>query len=332
MQLPTRTIASTKAEIPIIGVGTFGSDHISSSEMAEAVRTALLLGYRNIDCASVYNNEKEIGEVLKSSGIKREELWITSKVWNDSHGRDNVIASAKQSLKDLQLDYLDLYLVHWPFPNFHPPHCDVTSRSPDARPYIHEEFMETWSAMEELVNMGLVRHIGTSNMTKPKMELLLASCNIRPAFNEMELHPCFQQPELLSFIKQEGIIPIGYSPLGSPNRPERDTTPEDVIDMQHPLVVEIAKRHNCHPAAICLKWAQANGIIPIPLSTKERNLRSNLESVLTDPLTEDEVLTLKDADCNNRLIKGQVFLWEGAESWHDLWDEDGTIPRPEKYR
>ncbi|MDC7229796.1 MAG: aldo/keto reductase [Sphaerochaetaceae bacterium] len=332
MQLPTRTIESTKAEIPIIGVGTFGSDHISSSDMAEAVRTALRLGYRNIDCASVYNNEKEIGEVLASCGIKREELWITSKVWNDSHGRDNVIASAKQSLKDLQLDYLDLYLVHWPLPNFHPPHCDVTSRSPDARPYIHEEFMETWSAMEELVNMGLVRHIGTSNMTKAKMELLLASCNIRPAFNEMELHPCFQQPELLSYIKQEGIIPIGYSPLGSPNRPERDTTPEDVIDMQHPLVVEIAKRHNCHPAAICLKWAQANGIIPIPLSTKERNLRSNLESVLSDPLTEEEVLTLKDADCNNRLIKGQVFLWEGAESWHDLWDEDGTIPCPEKYR
>jgi diketogulonate reductase-like aldo/keto reductase len=300
--------------------------------MAEAVRTALRLGYRCIDCASVYDNEKEIGKVLKSCGIKREELWITSKVWNDSHGRAKVIASAKQSLKDLQLDYLDLYLVHWPFPNFHPPHCDVTSRSPDARPYIHEEFMETWSAMEELVNMGLVRHIGTSNMTKAKMELLLASCNIRPTFNEMELHPCFQQPELLSYIKQEGIIPIGYSPLGSPNRPERDTTPEDVIDMQHPLVVEIAKRHNCHPAAICLKWAQANGIIPIPLSTKERNLRSNLESVLSDPLTEEEVLTLKEADCNNRLIKGQVFLWEGAESWHDLWDEDGTIPCPERYR
>ncbi len=106
--------------------------------------------------------------------------------------------------------------------------------------------------------------------------------------------------------------------------------------MQHPLVVEVAQNHNCHPpAAICLKWAQANGgvIPPIPLSTKERNLRSNLESVLSDPLTEDEVLTLKDADCNNRLIKGgQVFLWEGAESWHDLWDEDGTIPCPERYR
>lgn len=332
MQLPTITIPSTKAEMPIIGVGTFGSDHISSNEMAEAVRKALQIGYRNIDCASVYGNEKEIGEVLHSSGIKRDELWITSKVWNDSHGRENVIRSAKQSLKDLRLEYLNLYLVHWPFPNYHPPHCDITSRSPDARPYIHEEFMETWAAMEELVTMGLVRHIGTSNMSKAKLALLLESCTIRPAVNEMELHPCFQQPELLSYVKQQGIIPIGYSPLGSPNRPERDTTAEDVIDMQHPTVVRIAQQHACHPAAICLKWAQANGVVPIPQSTKERNLKSNLESVLSDPLSEEEITALKQADCNNRLIKGHVFLWEGAESWHDLWDEDGIIPCPERYR
>ena len=167
------TIPATGAQLPVIGVGTFGSDHVSAVEMAQAVKLALEIGYRNIDCASVYANEKEIGEVLHASTIPREELWITSKVWNDMHGYKNVIASAKQSLKDLRLDYLDLYLVHWPFPNYHPPKCDVSSRSPDARPYIHEEFMETWQAMEELVREGLVRHIGTSNMTVPKLKLLL---------------------------------------------------------------------------------------------------------------------------------------------------------------
>jgi len=248
------------------------------------------------------------------------------------HGKKNVIASAKQSLKDLRLDYLDLYLVHWPFPNYHPPKCDVSSRSPDARPYIHEEFMETWQAMEELVRQGLVRHIGTSNMTVPKLKLLLQSCSIRPVVNEMELHPCFQQTAFRSYLAEQDIIPIGYSPLGSPNRPERDTTSEDVVDMEHPIVVELARKHNVHPAAICLKWARGNGIVPIPQSTKERNLRSNLESVLSSPLTQEELDLLGGAECNNRLIKGQVFLWKEADSWHDLWDEDGTIPCPQSYR
>lgn len=180
------TIKSSGATIPAIGIGTFGSDHIEAEVMAHAVKTALDIGYRNIDCASVYGNEREIGAVLKESTIARGELWVTSKVWNDSHGKANVIKSAKQSLFDLGLDYLDLYLVHWPFPNYHPPHCDVDSRSPDARPFILEEFMDTWAGMEALVKEGVVRHIGTSNMTRAKLELVLPHTTIRPSFNEME--------------------------------------------------------------------------------------------------------------------------------------------------
>ena len=320
-------IAATGATIPAIGMGTFGSDHIDHEVMAQAVRTALKIGYRNIDCASVYGNEKEIGAVLGASGIARNELWITSKVWNDSHGKANVIKSAKQSLVDLGLDYLDLYLVHWPFPNYHPPHCSVDSRSPDARPFILDQFMDTWAGMEALVKEGVVRHIGTSNMTEAKLKLVLPECTIRPLFNEMELHPTFQQRDFVSYIKGEGIIPIGFSPLGSPNRPERDKTEEDLVDMEHPIVVQIAKRHNVHPATICLKWAHQNGIIPIPLSTKERNLRSNFEAIQSDPLTDGELTLLRDVESNNRLIKGQVFLWEGATGWQDLWDEDGIIAR-----
>ena len=152
---------------------------------------------------------------------------MTSKLWNDKHSEEDVIASCKQSLSDLQLDYLDLYLVHWPFPNYHPPGCDVHSRNPNAKPYIHENYMKTWRQMEKLVATGLVRHIGTSNMTIPKLELLLRDAKVKPAVNEMELHPHFQQPELFRYVVEQGIVPIAYCPLGSPNRPERDRTPDD---------------------------------------------------------------------------------------------------------
>ena len=203
--VPQRTLYSG-AIMPAIGLGTFGSDHVSAAEIAEVVKGAAAVGYRHFDCASVYGNEAEIGasfEEILRGGIKREDLWITSKLWNDKHGEDDVIASCRQSLSDLRLDYLDLYLVHWPFPNFHPPGCDVTSRSPDAKPYIHENYMKTWRKMEELVDMGLVRHIGTSNMTIPKLKLVLRDARIKPAVNEMELHPHFQQPELFKFVRRQ---------------------------------------------------------------------------------------------------------------------------------
>ena len=186
--VPQRTL-HTGARMPAIGFGTFGSDHASHDVVAGAVRGAIEVGYRHIDCASVYENEKEIGAVLREArdgGIPREELWITSKLWNDKHGEDDVIPSCRQSLADLGLDYLDLYLVHWPFPNFHPPGCDVTSRSPDSRPYVHDSYMKTWRQMEKLVELGLVRHVGTSNMTVPKLKLVLRDAAIKPAVNEME--------------------------------------------------------------------------------------------------------------------------------------------------
>ena len=220
----------TGAAMPAVGLGTFGSDAVGPAEIAAAVRGAAALGYRHFDCASVYGNEDAVGaalEAIRRGGIRREDLWITSKVWNDKHEAEDVIASCRKSLADLGLDYLDLYLVHWPFPNFHPPGCDVTSRSPGAKPYIHGNFMKTWRAMEALVDQRLVRHIGTSNMTVPKLKLVLRDARVKPAANEMELHPHFQQPELFRFVVENGVQPIGYCPLGSPGRPERDRTPED---------------------------------------------------------------------------------------------------------
>jgi diketogulonate reductase-like aldo/keto reductase len=318
----------TGAEIPAIGLGTFGSDHVTGQEIADAVYEAASVGYRHFDCASVYGNEHLIGPALRkvmAAGVKREELWITSKLWNDKHSEEDVIPSFRKSLEDLGLEYLDLYLIHWPFPNYHAPGCDVSSRSADARPYIHESYMKTWRQLEKLVEMGLVKHIGTSNMTVPKLELLLRDAQIKPAANEMELHPHFQQPQLFDFVVSNSILPIGYSPIGSPGRPERDRTPEDTVDTEDPVIVSIAQRLGIHPAVVCLKWAVQRGQVPIPFSTKRRNFLANLSGVASEPLTEEDMQAIAGIDKNCRLIKGQVFLWKDGQSWEDLWDIDGVI-------
>ena len=327
--VPCKTLYSGDC-MPAIGLGTFGSDSVSHDAIADAVIGAAAVGYRHFDCASVYGNEDRIGEsltVILGAGIHREDLWITSKLWNDMHGEGDVTTSCKQSLKDLGLDYLDLFLVHWPFPNYHPPKCDVESRSPDATPYIHENFMRTWSEMEQLVEAGLVRNIGTSNVTIPKLELILRDAAIKPAVNEMELHPHFQQPELFDFVVANGIVPVGYSPIGSPARPERDRTPEDTVDIEDPVIVGMAQKHGLHPATLCVKWAAQRGQVPIPMSTSRRNYLANLRSICGDPLSDEEMQAIAGIDRNCRLIKGQVFLWEGANDWQDLWDVDGTITR-----
>lgn len=321
----------TGAFMPGIGLGTFGSDHISPQRVAEAVKDAAAVGYRHFDCASVYGNEAQIGASLKEiqgAGVKREELWVTSKLWNDKHGEGDVIASCRKSMADLQLAYLDLYLVHWPFPNHHPPGCDVGSRSSQAKSYIHENFMKTWRKMEQLVDMGLVRHIGTSNMTIPKLELVLRDAQIRPAVNEMELHPHFQQPELFQYVRKRGIEPIGYSPIGSPARPERDRTPEDTSPSEDPVIIKIAQRLGVHPAVVCIKWAIQRGQTPIPFSVTRRNYLANLQGAISEPLTEDEMEEIRGIDRNCRLIKGQVFLWKDGQSWEDLWDIHGEITPP----
>jgi alcohol dehydrogenase (NADP+) len=326
-QVPSRKLASG-ARMPAIGLGTFGSDSVTGETIAEAVLDAGRHGYRHFDCAAVYSNEHLIGPSLMqllADGIKREDLWVTSKLWNDKHAEKDVNPTFHKSLKDLQLDYLDLYLVHWPFPNFHPPGCAVNFHDPNAKPYIHENFMKTWGQLEKLVDEGLVRHIGTSNMTIPKLKLVLRDARIKPVINEMELHPHFQQPELFSYVRQYGLEPVGYCPLGSPGRPERDRTPEDTSPTEDPVILGIAQAHGVHPAEICLKWAVQRGQTPIPFSAKRRNYMANLRAVVRDPLTAAEMAAIAQLDRNCRLIKGQVFCWKENQSWEDLWDVNGVI-------
>ncbi len=302
-------------KLPGIGMGTFGGGHYSPEQVAAAVRGALQAGYRLVDCAPVYGNEAALGPVFKefiASGASRSELKIISKVWNDMHGPGDVLRSCVRSLKDLGLEYLDLFLVHWPF-------TDTPG------PYRHREYMKTWAQMERLHELGLVRGIGVSNMSAAKLKLLLREARVKPVVNEIELHPCFQQPELFRFCLEHGIRPIGYCPIGSPKRPERNVEAGDAVDTENPAVKAVAENHRVHPAVICLKWAVQRGQIPIPFSVHATKYVANLRSVTEDPLSAAEMDLLQTADRNCRLMKGKGFLWDGARDWHDLWDEDGII-------
>ena len=320
-KVPVRKLY-TGAIMPAMGLGTFGSDKYTPEQVSEAVFGAVSSGYRMLDCASVYQNEDQIGEVLErlfdEKVVTREELFITSKVWNDQHRE--VKKACKKSLSDLRLSYIDLYFVHWPFPNYHAPGCDGDSRNPDSKPFSVDEFMDTWRQCEELVDEGLVKAIGMSNMTVAKLEKVLPLCRIKPAALEMECHPSFQQPELFDYAVEKGIVPIGFCPIGSPSRPERDRTAEDIADTEMEEIVTVAKNHNIHPAVVCLKWAVQRGLCPIPFSVKEPQYISNLKCTTEDPLTDEEMELIKKADKNCRLVKGQVFLWPGAEDWTQLWD------------
>ena len=318
---------SDGSKIPCIGMGTFGSDRFTPEQVSAAVGGAIRKGYRLFDCAACYGNEDQIGAVFQAAYdegvVKREDLFIMTKVWNDMHRR--VAESCKKSIADLKATYIDVLFIHWPFPNYHAPGCDVDARNPDSKPFSAEEFIDTYRQIEALVKAGLVKKIGISNMTIPKLEAVLPHLNIKPVLCEMELHPCFQQQELFDYLVSHEIQPVGFMPIGSPTRPERDMCPEDVADIQLPQMQAIAAAHGIHPAVVALKWAVQRGQIPIPFSVKENEYVSNLRSTVEDPLTDEEMNTIATLEKNNRLVKGQVFLWQEANDWHDLWDEDGVI-------
>lgn len=180
-------------KVPMIGLGTFGSDHMSHSNIAKAVKFAIESGYRLIDCAKVYCNEAYVGKAMeaciKAGTVTRKDLIVISKLANQDH--NNVEKACRKALKDLRLEYLDIYMIHWPVPNCHPPGCTVDSLDPDAVPWSIDRYIKTWNAMEALVKKGLVKNIACSNMTVSKLKELLKVCKIKPVANEFEAHPCF---------------------------------------------------------------------------------------------------------------------------------------------
>ncbi|XP_013199000.2 aldo-keto reductase family 1 member B1 isoform X1 [Amyelois transitella] len=285
--------------IPILGLGTWQS---KPGEVGKAVCDAIDIGYRHIDCAHLYLNEKEIGEAIKKkirSGIvKREDLFITSKIWNTYHHPDWVEKAVRISLDDLQLDYLDLYLIHWPMA-----YKEGTDPFPEDRNgkiiYSDVDYVDTWKAMEKLVEKGLVRSIGLSNFNTKQVQRILDAAKIKPVTNQVECHPYLYQKKLFNFCKERGVTLTAYSPLGSPQRPW--AKPGDINVLDTAIIKAIAAKYNKSPAQVLIRCAIDRGIVVIPKSTTRSRIAENF-NVFDFKLTPTDLEQIASLDCNGRLI------------------------------
>ena len=316
-----RTVAFANGDrMPLLGLGTWKS---APGDVGAAVREAIRLGYRHIDCASVYGNEPEIGEAIRSAiaagEVRREELWITSKLWCNAHGRDNVEPALRRSLGDLGLGWLDLYLIHWPVPI--KPGVAFPSSGEDFLPPAQGSLRSTWEGMEGALEAGLTRHIGVSNVSSHKLHDLLSHCRIRPEVNQVERHPLLQQPALLADCAAEGVHITAYSPLGSGDRPAALKGANEPELLTHPLISAIAAEHGCSPAQVLIAWQLQSGISTIPKSVSPARLRENLAAAEIE-LTPADLERISELDQHLRLVDGSFWLMAGSPwSLQSLWDE-----------
>ena len=307
-------------QMPALGLGTWKSD---PGEVKKAIIQAIEIGYRHIDCAAIYGNENEIGEALeeciKNGMVKREDLWITSKLWNDAHKAEHVQPALEKTLTDLRIDYLDLYLIHWPIAfkngiNF-PENSDSYLSLKEA------PLAETWFAMQELQKQGLVKHIGTSNFSINKLEHLINLGGQKPEMNQVELHPYLQQQALIDFCHQNDIHVTAYSPLGSMDRPEVFKKEGEPIPLENKTIKAIAADKGISPAQVLLAWPLHRNISVIPKSTHPKRLKENFEAN-TIVLSDDEMRTIAGLDQHKRIIDGSFFVAEDkGYTVQNLWDE-----------
>ncbi|MCF7955680.1 MAG: aldo/keto reductase [Phycisphaerae bacterium] len=342
------TLSSGKV-MPVAAFGTFHSDW-AQDYMKDATLEAIRLGWRHIDTARAYENEDVVGEAIKEA-IKEgyissaDDLFITGKLWNGHMSPADVAPALENTLKQLGVDKIDMYLNHWPWPNVHTPGCAGDHRNPDAVPYIHEEFLETWGEIVKLKKAGKIVDIGTSNHTAADMKLLLRDVptDERPVCNQMEMHPLFQQTELRRYFESEGIVCTGYMSLGSPNRPSRDMFKEHRADLMDRTIQAIAAELGVVPPKVALSWAvqrenKSGGFVA--MATRSDWIVDNLRAASEDLLSAEQLLRISgdgtDAnpgiDANNRLIWGQVFLWPEADGdWRILWDDSQVFETREGY-
>ena len=340
---------SSGAVMPVAAFGTFHSDW-AQDYIKDATVEAIRLGFRHIDTARAYENEEVVGEAIGEAigqGYisSADELFITGKLWNGHMDPKDVAPAVDATLSALGVEKIDMYLNHWPWPNVHTPGCAGEHRNPDAVPYIHEAFMETWGEIVKQKKAGKIVDIGTSNHTELSMKRLLKDVDdfSRPVLNQMEMHPLFQQTELRRFFEQNQIICTGYMSLGSPKRPGRDTFKEHRADMMDPVIQSIASEAGISLAKVCLNWAfqrenKSGGFVA--MATRSDWILENLRAATEDILTPEQMLMISGdgsqehpgIDANNRLIWGQVFLWpEGQDDWRILWDDSQVFETREGY-
>lgn len=304
--------------MPAIGLGTWKSE---KGKVGNAIEIALHNGYRHVDCAATYGNEKEVGEafhkVFSEGKVKREDVWITSKLWNDSHKKEDVIPALKQSLDDLQLDYLDLYLIHWPVafkPGVGFPKNDEEYLSLEEAPII-----ETWNEMLKAKEQGLVKHVGVSNFSEKKLNNLMAETTDTPEMNQVELHPFLQQPQLLDFCQTNDIRLTAFSPLGSGDRAQQLKAENEPSLLENETIQKIAEKHDASPAQILIKWHLERGTAVIPKSTSKDHLISNLKSSEIN-LDEEDMKEITGLDRNFRYVTGEFFVTPG-NPYSNIYDE-----------
>lgn len=307
-------------QMPILGLGTWKSN---PGEVYAAMKEAIRIGYRHIDCAMIYGNEVEIGNAIRDAinegQVTRKALWVTSKLWGNAHGRDNVADALKKTLQDLGLDYLDLYLIHWPIPL--KPSAVFPSSAADFESPAEVPIQSTWEGMEAAVKSRLTRHIGVSNFSAKKIRDLLPHCKIKPEVNQVELHPLLQQPELVKYCASQGIHITAYSPLGSSDRPDFVKAPDAPVLLDNPVLRSIADGRSCTPAQVLLAWHVQRGISVIPKSVTPSRLRENFAAAEIE-LSPADLERIAGLDQNYRLIDGSFWVMEGGP-WtvQTIWDE-----------